>query len=39
MITQPLSHVAADIVELPTYEVLLELSAFLIEFEEKVSEP
>ena len=36
LITQSLRHVTIEIVELSIYEGLLELSAFLMEFEEKV---
>ena len=39
LITQSLCHVATEIVELTIYEGLPELSMFLMEFEEKVSEP
>ena len=39
LITQTLRHVTTKIVELPSYEGLPELSAFLMEFEEKVLEP
>ena len=36
---QSLHHVETEIVELPVYEGLPELSTFLMEFEEKVLEP
>ena len=39
LITQLLCHVAIEIVELPIYEGLPKLSAFLMEFEEMVSSP
>ena len=39
LITQSLCRVTTDIVELPIYEWLPELSKFLQEFEEKVFEP
>ena len=39
LITQSLRHVMTEIIELLVYEGLPELSMFLMEFEEKVSEP
>ena len=39
LITQSMYHVVTKIVELPTYEGIHNLFAFLMEFEEKVSEP
>ena len=39
IITLSLRHVATEIVELPIYERILELSRFLKEFEVKVIEP
>ena len=39
LITQSLRHVLTEIVELPVYEGLLEMSAFLIVFEERLSAP
>ena len=39
LITQSLRHVATKVVELPVYEGLPELSAFLEIFEERVLEP
>ena len=39
LITHSLRHVTTEIVELPVYEGLPELSAFLMEFEDKVLQP
>ena len=39
LIMQLLCHVVTEIVELPIYEGILELSRFLMEFQEKVAEP
>ena len=39
MITQSLRQVATEIVELPTYEELPHLPEFLVDFEDKVSQP
>ena len=39
LIMQSLCHVATEVIEFPIYEGLLELFNFLVEFEEKVSEP
>ena len=36
---QSVRHVSTEIVELPVYEGISELYAFLMEFEEKVSKP
>ena len=39
LITQSLCHVATNIVESPFYEGIHDLSTFLMDFEEKLSEP
>ena len=39
LITQSMRHVATEIVELPVYEGLPEISAFLETFEERFLEP
>ena len=38
IISQSLCHVTTEVVELPTYKGILELSMFLMELEEKVLE-
>ena len=39
LVTQSLCRAATEIFELPLYKGLLELSEFLVEFEDKVSKP
>ena len=39
LITQSLCRIAIETIELPLYEGKPELSEFLVEFEDKVSEP
>ena len=39
VVTQSLRHVGTELVYLAFYEGLPEMSSFLMEFEEKVSEP
>ena len=39
LITHFLCHVTTKFIEFPIYEGMLELSKFLVEFEEKLSEP
>ena len=39
LIMQSLCRIATDTIELPIYEGIPELSEFLVEFEDKVSEP